>query len=314
MLNPDKFNWQPGMLRVFTEDARVKKPKKPRYRLGSRTIQPAARTLRAMRARERKVEALRRVNVLTAEDKKVCPICEEIAEDGPYPINTARTLIPAHVSCRCAFEPVFSMRDAYDPDQPRKPKGDPEGGQWTEEEEDDVVDRTVVQAQVYGNVSPEYKEKVERAFAAVSPKLRERVRTSLAVYEKPEDHSDIDNLKIDRATAFYEFGKRHVGFIESGTKSYSDLKAVAAHELGHGLDDILNASANVDFSIPFRKDVRAMHPFDKRDYSYFLTRSEAFAEIVAHLSEGNEKAPILKRFPNTVGYIRGLLRRERILD
>lgn len=46
------------------------------------------------------------VSVLTAEDDRVCPVCEEIAADGPYYIDEAEALIPAHPRCRCAFAPA----------------------------------------------------------------------------------------------------------------------------------------------------------------------------------------------------------------
>lgn len=47
-----------------------------------------------------------KVNVITAEDDRVCPECEEIAADGPYYIDEAEHLIPAHPRCRCAFVPA----------------------------------------------------------------------------------------------------------------------------------------------------------------------------------------------------------------
>jgi 8-oxo-dGTP pyrophosphatase MutT (NUDIX family) len=45
------------------------------------------------------------VGVLTAEDDAVCPQCEEISADGPYRLDEAERLIPAHPNCRCAFVP-----------------------------------------------------------------------------------------------------------------------------------------------------------------------------------------------------------------
>jgi hypothetical protein len=53
------------------------------------------------------------VEVLTAGDDDVCEQCEDISHDGPYDIDTARTLIPAHPNCRCAFIPYGD--DRYDP-------------------------------------------------------------------------------------------------------------------------------------------------------------------------------------------------------
>jgi len=77
--------------------------------------------------RERRLDRLGNVNVVTAGDSRVCPTCEGIAEDGPYSIDHARSLIPAHPSCRCAFEAVEDATEdaGFDPQQPRD-----EHGQW----------------------------------------------------------------------------------------------------------------------------------------------------------------------------------------
>lgn len=74
----------------------------------SRTSVPSARTIRRIRAAElRLAKSLgENVNVQTAGDSDVCPICEGIADDGPYNINLARSLIPAHPHCRCIFVPA----------------------------------------------------------------------------------------------------------------------------------------------------------------------------------------------------------------
>jgi len=94
--------------------------------------------------------------VLTAGDDLVCQVCEDISADGPYDLEEARGLIPAHPNCRCAFVPFFDERFApverddggpqrprerlargqfeegdaaidFDPDQPRD-----DHGRWTE--------------------------------------------------------------------------------------------------------------------------------------------------------------------------------------
>lgn len=57
-----------------------------------------------------------KVNIRTAGDDDVCPICEGIAEDGPYKIDTARQLIPAHPNCRCSFIPAHDRRFKNDGD------------------------------------------------------------------------------------------------------------------------------------------------------------------------------------------------------
>lgn len=67
---------------------------------------PSTRTIQRIRRVERNIERLGRVEVRTAGDNDVCAICEDIADNGPYKIDTARSLIPAHPHCRCAFIPA----------------------------------------------------------------------------------------------------------------------------------------------------------------------------------------------------------------
>jgi SPP1 gp7 family putative phage head morphogenesis protein len=44
---------------------------------------------------------------VTAQDDNVCPECEALAEAGPYTLDEAESLIPAHPNCRCAMKPVL---------------------------------------------------------------------------------------------------------------------------------------------------------------------------------------------------------------
>lgn len=53
-----------------------------------------------------------RLDVLTAGDDRVCDVCDGISAGGPYSINEARSLIPAHLHCRCLFVAAGAMRDA----------------------------------------------------------------------------------------------------------------------------------------------------------------------------------------------------------
>lgn len=66
------------------------------------------------------------VDVITAGDEDVCEECEQIAAEGPYSIDEAQGLIPAHNWCRCAFAPAGKYeKDAardYSPNQPRDPQ------------------------------------------------------------------------------------------------------------------------------------------------------------------------------------------------
>jgi len=78
----------------------------------SRTTTPSRSTIYRIRRAQRELEKLKLVNVLTAGDNKVCKICEAISENGPYKIDTARSLIPAHPNCRCVFVPANDRRYA----------------------------------------------------------------------------------------------------------------------------------------------------------------------------------------------------------
>lgn len=42
----------------------------------------------------------------TSGDEAVCQICKALADNGPYTIQQARGLIPAHPNCRCAWIPI----------------------------------------------------------------------------------------------------------------------------------------------------------------------------------------------------------------
>jgi hypothetical protein len=57
-------------------------------------------TRKQARAEERLQEAFgeEEVDVLTAGDELVCDECEAIAEGGPYTLDEAEGLIPAHVN------------------------------------------------------------------------------------------------------------------------------------------------------------------------------------------------------------------------
>jgi hypothetical protein len=98
-----------------TQTADAKRSKGPGSRVSRKSV-PSSRTIRRIRAAELRVaQALgENVNVRTAGDNDVCPVCEGIAEDGPYSINTARALIPAHPHCRCLFVPADDARFAPD--------------------------------------------------------------------------------------------------------------------------------------------------------------------------------------------------------
>ena len=69
------------------------------------------------------------VEVLTAGDDDVCQECQDISDEGPYDLDDAESLIPAHPNCRCAFVPwdderFAGVRDEFkEEDHPRDEKG-----------------------------------------------------------------------------------------------------------------------------------------------------------------------------------------------
>lgn len=79
---------------------------------GNQAQEFAMRALEIVAEIEEEQEKQTLVNVLTAGDDKVCQTCEDIAADGPYELDEARGLIPAHPNCRCAFIPFGDARFA----------------------------------------------------------------------------------------------------------------------------------------------------------------------------------------------------------
>jgi len=75
----------------------------------------AAKQQAKREAAERRLESALgtgEVGILTAGDDKVCDECDDIAANGPYDLDEARGLIPAHPNCRCAFVPAEDLRFA----------------------------------------------------------------------------------------------------------------------------------------------------------------------------------------------------------
>jgi len=83
-----------------------------RVRDADRDEPPGPNVQAEIEAGEERIEGLEVVEVLTAGDDLVCEECEDISEGGPYDVDEARGLIPAHVNCRCAFVPFFDERFA----------------------------------------------------------------------------------------------------------------------------------------------------------------------------------------------------------
>lgn len=108
----------------LTTDARKASKKKSKVkRTGKAAAKARKLTAKKIAEAEKanaKLEKLGRVRVITAEDDDVCVVCEKIADGGPYNINTARALIPAHPHCRCAFVPVDIPKTVHPVEQQKK--------------------------------------------------------------------------------------------------------------------------------------------------------------------------------------------------
>jgi hypothetical protein len=89
---------------------------------------PSGYRIRKATREKKALEAFNEVEVQTAGDDLVCPVCEEIAAEGPYGIDEAQSLIPAHPNCRCTFFPVAS--EARDANPYHEPAGTSKGGQF----------------------------------------------------------------------------------------------------------------------------------------------------------------------------------------
>jgi hypothetical protein len=92
-----------------TTDAKRSVTPSGRFGTRSRTGEaPGQRTIQRVKKQEREIESALAgglVSVETAGDDEVCKVCRKIARKGPYKINKARALIPAHPRCRCIFVP-----------------------------------------------------------------------------------------------------------------------------------------------------------------------------------------------------------------
>jgi hypothetical protein len=97
----------PGKKKL-TGDAKADKPVAPAPARRGTSPSTIGRIARSEKEVEQALSKTERVEVLTAGDDLVCDECEGIAADGPYDIDEARSLIPAHPNCRCSFVPEGS--------------------------------------------------------------------------------------------------------------------------------------------------------------------------------------------------------------
>ncbi len=69
-------------------------------------LDDAMNALREAQIALEEAEDTEAVNVLTAGDNKVCNVCQGLADNGPYDLDEAQTILPAHPNCRCSWVPA----------------------------------------------------------------------------------------------------------------------------------------------------------------------------------------------------------------
>lgn len=50
------------------------------------------------------------VKIITMDDEKVCKICEDASENGPYTLEEAQKMLPLHPNCRCLINSWSNKR------------------------------------------------------------------------------------------------------------------------------------------------------------------------------------------------------------
>lgn len=112
----DETGLEPEVIRRLVS-VRRSNPFTMSYRIDASSALIDAPESRPMRGRRRFAQrtssyfnAGEMVNVVTMEDEKVCPICRDVQRGGPYRIDEARKLIPAHPHCRCLVQPTRPKR------------------------------------------------------------------------------------------------------------------------------------------------------------------------------------------------------------
>jgi hypothetical protein len=123
--NPQPKHPRSGRFAKAHVVAREMRRSKRTGRFGAQSLDPVEQRKEEL-TEARFGRVMGRLDVLTQGDDRVCDVCDEISSSGPYTINEARSLIPAHPRCRCLFVAAGTMQDAFDPDQPRD-----ETGRWT---------------------------------------------------------------------------------------------------------------------------------------------------------------------------------------
>lgn len=293
--------------------------------------QPSKSTLNRIKKAQRRVEKFKYVEVITAGDEDVCPVCEDIAENSPYTINKARQLIPAHPNCRCTFLPI--KRSAikatdYDPNQPRDPAGTATGGQWTNT--GSIGKATKPIPKLTGGSDKKHDKKVTEGLDAIPVDHLEHV--GYLPIKTPEF---ADGAFGDSTVGLFIFGGNKGTSIEIGQKinrgtftvpgsgkvlQLSDrvkhADSVMIHEFGHALDHKMGWSLSTQMHSELYAQANKMKRGERNKAKYWLgDKRELFAETYSLAFSPNPKAKFfggmkyeraMELFGSAVNKIRGL--------
>jgi hypothetical protein len=274
---------------------------------------PSQETMARIEAAEKRLQATlggNLVNIVTAGDDDVCDECQDISDEGPYSLDEAEGLIPAHPNCRCAFAPSRASREP-EPAGPSSIAG--------------LVEH-------YGETSPEFKAKMLDAIEAlpvpVRDKLREagikiavgrRVTEIMPEFKGVTPRGWPKGTTWDNAEGLYHGGvkkaivtEKYIGRVSGLEISTGRAEGVLRHEVGHAYDAALESfSSTNEFKTAHNADRSMMDEAISEKLAYFLQlggagRQEAFAEVFGEINGGGA-APelhVADHFPNVTTLLR----------
>lgn len=259
----------------------------------SREVQPSRSTIYRITKQEEEIEQDLEaegdmVEVATAGDEDVCPECEDIEGNNPYSIDEARSLIPAHPRCRCAFVPVeedgggffgrigsfissfFESATVFDYNE----NHDPKTGEFSEGSGVAMSGGKPISV-TGGNGVQKYKVGV--------------VRDALKLL--PQDHLDafkgeiiLTNKDIERNAKIMGQFKLSDHSITLNTEFVSSIEETLLHEMGHAHDVSVPRVGGLTPSMALYKDAWAeahsMTGAETKAAQYWLKSSpELYAEM-----------------------------------
>jgi hypothetical protein len=288
---------------------------------------PSQETMARIEAAEKRLQATlggNLVNIVTAGDDDVCDECQDISDEGPYSLDEAEGLIPAHPNCRCAFAPYRAKP---------KPKPEPE----PEPEPEPLSVAGLVEH--HGETSPEFKAKISDVVAALPISVRDKLREAgikIAVGRRVTDimpelkgitpRGWPEGTTWDNAEGLYHGGvkkaivtEKYIDRYTNSEESTKRAEGVLRHEVGHGYDAALEwFSSTNEFKKAHDADAAMMDEATTTRLGYFLQsglagRQEAFAEVFGHINGGGASPwhHVADHFPHVTSLLRKTIGESR---